>query len=158
MSKILLVVDMQEGFINSSDLKLNINIIKKIEEFKRRKQHIIFFEYSNFGKTNYLLRGSVKNYHFTDYVYKYTDSANKAFNYWIMNKNISFKEIYLSGINSHACIKKTALDLSKTLKDKRIKLLTRHIGCPVYIDVKESILDIKKEAKKLKLDNLYFLK
>jgi nicotinamidase-related amidase len=158
VSKILLVVDMQEGFYNSFEENLNNKIIKKIEEFKRRNQYILFFEYTNFGKTNYLLQNAVKDYHLVDYVSKYTDSANKSFNYWLCNKNIKFREIYISGINAHACVRKTTVDLSKTFTDKKIKLLTRHIGAPGHVDIKESILDIKREAKKHKLDNLHFLK
>lgn len=120
MNKLLLVIDVQNDFINKSNTKILNKINKLIDSNKY--EYVVFTRFLNdkeslwYKKLNY--RGCIdengrkiavdtKNYKIIDKtIYS---AVNEELEIYIKENNIN--EIYLCGFDTDACILKTAIDL-----------------------------------------------
>lgn len=113
MSHMLCVVDMQNEFAATNDITLLWNVIKEVKRAKAKKYPVIALEYVGYGKTNEIIKDYLKGYKKVHYVRKTRDNGAHNVAKVINRKNYKTKNIRIVGINIDACVKETAVGLSK---------------------------------------------
>lgn len=126
-TKALFVIDVQKGFLNKFTKDLPIKIAHFLEKKKDTFDYIFFFKFINKQNSNWtnqlkwfgmltapstdivkeLLKFTSKDNVFNKYAYFSAFKADKFIDF-IKNKNIS--QIYICGLDTHACIFSSTLE------------------------------------------------
>jgi nicotinamidase-related amidase len=149
MNKLLLVIDLQNDFINDNSRHI-VNKIRKIIDTKLYTD-VIFTKFINsyesnwYKKLNYkgcLTKNgqdiSINTYDYLIIEKKIYSSFSKQLIQYLEKNDI--KEIYICGIDTECCVLKTALDLFENNFD--IKVLKDYCACTKGIQKHENALDI----------------
>lgn len=153
MNKLLLVIDLQNDFINQNS-KYVVDKIEKLVESKKYK-NIVFTKFINnydsdwYKKLNYkgclTLEGQDIAIDTHDYLIvekEMYSSLNKQLINYIENNNI--EEIDICGIDTECCVLKTALDLFEGKYN--VKVLKDYCACTHGIKSHENALNILKRC------------
>ena len=151
MKKLLLVIDLQQSFINDKTKFLSDKINNLLEENKF--EEVVFTRFINsldsiwYKKLNYkecITEESKKividtrNYLVIDKtIYS---AVNKELEQYIKDQNIS--QIYLCGIDTECCVLKTAFDLFE--KEYDVYVLKEYCACMCGAERNDNALEILK--------------
>lgn len=113
MNKILIVVDMQEGFETAKDENLIRDIRLAIKRFKKENQYILILEYfhPDIGKTFNEIKDAIKKYKKSKIKQKIVDDGSDKVIEFISENKLSYPKIYICGVNTSYCIRQTAESL-----------------------------------------------
>ena len=108
---VLIVIDMQPGFVAAED-PVVINAVKKeIIKAKEETNLILFVEYKWNGRTWPQLTNAVKDYSFTDTIKKTKDDGAEDIMNYFQRCRIAPKKLRVIGVNSDACVLATLYSL-----------------------------------------------
>ena len=148
MSKLLLVIDVQNSFINDNTKE----VLPKIEEIVKKKEfeHIAFTRFINdvescwykkLGYTGCISEEEQKivisTYNYRIFEKKIYSALNRELREFVKENNIN--QIYLSGFDTDACIQKTALDLFEN--DYDVYVLKDYCMCSKGVELHNVIIN-----------------
>lgn len=110
--KLLIIIDMQKGFLESIRFPLKDRLIKNISSVisKNSHDHILFVELcpDYYGETIYDIKRLANKYNIIQKLYQ--DGSSEIID-WMKRSNISPKKISICGVFSDQCVFDTAVGL-----------------------------------------------
>jgi nicotinamidase-related amidase len=122
----LVIIDMQPRFEASAEKKTNKEIIKQIQEAKKKKAPIIVLEYWGEPKTRLNIRRALGNYEKVHRVIKENDSGASVLKPVLraLDKDDKKKIILkVCGVNTGACVYRTVKDISTYHRVKQVHVI-----------------------------------
>lgn len=130
---VLCIVDMQthptKGFPAADDEFLIADIQGLIFDAVRKGDIIVFVRYSGFGKTDRRIKGYCAGYSKVHYVRKDDqDGSEKIAGLLRKSKysSVETEKIYVCGVYTHACVKRTAWGLAKEYPNSNVVVLENY--------------------------------
>lgn len=146
MNNTLVVIDMQDRFVNRGNAKYAEcidGVARQIVNAKRRNDHIIIVEFddkmankttfSKVGSKDWPTVGSInrllQNYSKRHYVFKKTQDGGAEVLKTLRDKRIALGNIRVAGVYASYCVEQTVQTLATTLKNSKINLIKDAISC-----------------------------
>jgi hypothetical protein len=128
------IVDMQsDPNLGFKTLTYNPKLIKKISnltgEHVQKGSIVVLLEYKNFGSTDCDILNKLNKYAKCHKITKNRDDGSKYITKLLKEKgysSIETEKIYICGINTHYCVKSTALGLAKRLPESQVIVLENY--------------------------------
>lgn len=110
---ILVLIDVQYGFIEHTQRKLLYNLTRLTRAFRNNNKHICLVEYADCGLTHSKITELIDKYNNKSKIIKYRDSAGQHIFQNFQKSNVSGLTFHVAGVNWSQCVFKTTQDLLK---------------------------------------------
>jgi len=120
---------MQEHFISAHDVATIQANLREIDKAIKNQAYIIIAQYKQYGKTLRPIRDAVKDYPYQSYCYANKNDKSDAIMSAIVRVNAITPVIYITGVNTDACVISTVTGLSQRYKKE---IVVYHDACNAY--------------------------
>lgn len=119
----LIVIDMQDFFGVSNNMRVTKNCKREIKESIVNNGHILFVEFSGCGDTLNILTDLCTGYKKVHYVSKWSDDGSSQIANELAAHKIPAKNIRVIGINTDCCVQSTVTGLHDIFPKSKIEVV-----------------------------------